>query len=906
MDELRRVLLPPLRFAQRDNYACMNRLGGFQHLILKTLQRLEDDLPKPLATQLRQLGCNFDTLSHQARRARVESLLTALQPRAALLPKTSVDSKHPERSLRDFAPAAPVDSKHPERSLRDFVPAAPVDSKHPERSLRDFAPAVPVDSKHPERPQGVVKQTHAVGKGAQPPPFLAEQSPATVQALQADGIRTARDVLHVVPKDYVVCRAVDHVDDLRTGTVCAVFGSVVSVQRARSKVPRVDVTLHVISAEDTAIGVLRLTFFRLPQSANWFQPQRRLTLVGTVSRYRSQWQMVHPRILSGDRRQQASGVRVVYPTCAGLSSQAWEKVMAAARSEILQDPPVDPVAEEIRRTYQLAPLADAYKAVHEPPSVDDVQQWQCWSRKETPFHRRLAFEELLGLQIALSVKHNDDAGDERCSSPPLRGFAQSGSGGLETSREAAGSGGLRPFVSSSSGKLETPREVVGCGKTNPRSGPRELYGEFFPHEPTACQLRVLDEIVSDMAKTMPMTRLLHGDVGAGKTAVAAAVCLHVVRAGLQCALMAPTEVLARQHERTLAGLFAPLGIHTALVTNQLKGKQRKAFCGRLAAGEVHVAVGTHALLSDDIQFKGLGLCIIDEQHRFGVAQRARLRHKGERSGLTPHLLVMTATPIPRSLALVLYGNMSISTLRSLPAGRQPIATRLLRGEPEVVVRELTALLRRSHRKAYVVYPLIDESEKVDLADAKRGYAALQARLGEDKVLLLHSRLTSAQRQQVMEDFAHGDARVLVATTVVEVGVDVPSATCMVIVQAERFGLSQLHQLRGRVGRGKAASECLLVAPKHVSDTAYERLKVLTQTGDGFRIAEADLAARGPGDFVGKRQSGAPLLRCCDLLRHADLIEPARRSAAHILQRDPHLQDPVHESYRQTAAWQTLS
>ncbi|MEM7495469.1 MAG: ATP-dependent DNA helicase RecG [Myxococcota bacterium] len=882
VDELRRVLLPPLRFAQRDNYACVDRLGGFQHLVHATLRRLAPDLPESLVGRLRQLGRDFDTLSHRARRARVERLLTALQ---------SPDTFHGNSDRLDGMQEAnrSDEGKH--------IAPAPASRDAMNRVSTNASPAPPCHPRsgqtrndkgrghHNARDDGVGDQkvlsaasghadTEGFGeqKGMRSLGLFEGISKNVVGDLQADGIRSARDVLHVVPKDCVVCRAVDRIGDLRTGAVCAVFGWVVSVQRIQGKVPRVDVTVSVISSGDTVIGLLRLTFFRMPQSASWFQPQRRLTLVGPVSRYRGQWQMVHPRILSGDRRRQAGGARVVYPTCAGLSSQAWEQVVAAALSHMRRYPPADPVPKEIQQTYQLAALADAYRAVHEPPPTDDAQQWQRWCRKETPFHRRLAFEELLGLQIALSVTRNNNASTEM--------------------------GGKQEKAAS--------RAVAAAPRLPELADARELYRQFFPHEPTPCQLRVLDEIAADTAKSMPMTRLLHGDVGAGKTAVAAGACLHVVRAGLQCALMAPTEVLAKQHERTLTALFAPLGIRVALVTNQLKGKQRKACCAGLASGEPHVAVGTHALLSDDIQFKRLGLCIIDEQHRFGVAQRGRLRHKGERAGLTPHLLVMTATPIPRSLALVLYGNMRISTLRSLPAGRQPIATRLLRGEPEAVVRELTALLRRTHRKAYVVYPLIDESEKVDLADAKRGCKALQARLGEDNVLLLHSRLTPAQRQQVMERFAQGVARVLVATTVVEVGVDVPEATCMVVVHAERFGLSQLHQLRGRVGRGTTASECLLVAPRHVSDTAYERLKVLTETVDGFRIAEADLAARGPGDFVGKRQSGAPLLRCCDLLRHADLIEPARRVAADILQRDPRLAEPAHAPYRQTAAWQTLS
>ncbi|MEM7588585.1 MAG: ATP-dependent DNA helicase RecG [Myxococcota bacterium] len=439
-----------------------------------------------------------------------------------------------------------------------------------------------------------------------------------------------------------------------------------------------------------------------------------------------------------------------------------------------------------------------------------------------------------------------------------------------------------------------------------KQGVRGLYKMFFPYEPTPCQLKALKEIVTDMSQDTPMTRLLHGDVGAGKTAVAAAACLHAVQHKLQCAVMAPTEVLAQQHAKRLTQLLEPLGVRVVLLTGQIKGKVRRERILQLKTETTHVAVGTHALLSEDVEFARLGLCVVDEQHRFGVDQRSRLRQKGAKNACVPHLLVMTATPIPRSLALTLYGNMNISTLRTMPAGRKAVVTRVIRGDPSAEALRLAAWIDQHHRQAYVVYPLIDESEKLDLEGAKQGYEALRQQLGDDAVVLLHGRMTSAQKQEAMRAFVSGTVRVLVSTTVIEVGVDVPKASCMVVMHAQRFGLSQLHQLRGRVGRGKTASECLLVAPQGLGQVAYKRLQVLTKSNDGFHIAQADLMARGPGDFLGKRQSGVPLFRFCNLISHADLIEPSRQLAQEILRRDPALENEAHTPYRQACAWQTLS
>ncbi|MEM7402799.1 MAG: ATP-dependent DNA helicase RecG [Myxococcota bacterium] len=680
---------------------------------------------------------------------------------------------------------------------------------------------------------------------------------STLHALTAEGIVTLRDLLHVLPRDYARCHAVQQPHDLQPDTLCSVYGQVMHLQRTAGPKPRLQVTLQ------GAHGVIALIFFHFFPKDSRFQIGRHITAVGTAKRFQNFWQIVHPRVLLGDQRQPFNKIQVIYPTCAGLSSTQLYKLQQQALIMLANQSVADPIPAALQSQYGLAKLSETYIYLHRPPRQMDKQQYQELQDKKTAQHRRAAFEELLALQITLGRMANKSH--------------------------------------------EQPSKKQTAIKLPPiKQGARALYKSFFPHEPTACQLTALQEIAADMSRETPMTRLLHGDVGAGKTAVAAAACLHVTQQQLQCAVMAPTEVLAQQHAQRLKQLFDPLGIAVVLLTGQVKGKQRQQQTLQLSTGEAQVAVGTHALLSEDVQFARLGLCIIDEQHRFGVAQRGRLRQKGANGQVMPHLLVMTATPIPRSLALTLYGNMHISTLRSLPQGRQPIKTRVVRGEPTQKLADLAHKIKQQHRQAYVVYPVIDESEKLDLDGAKQGYEVLCQQLGDNSVVLLHGRMTPTQKQEAMAAFAAGCVQVLVSTTVVEVGVDVANASCMIIMHAQRFGLSQLHQLRGRVGRGTAASECILVAPSGLGQIAYERLQVLTKSSDGFHIAQADLTARGPGDFLGKRQSGAPLFRCCDLAAHADLIEPSRQLAQQILQQDPELKQQPHTPYRQTCAWQNIS
>ena len=415
----------------------------------------------------------------------------------------------------------------------------------------------------------------------------------------------------------------------------------------------------------------------------------------------------------------------------------------------------------------------------------------------------------------------------------------------------------------------------------------------LPYSLTAAQERVWKEIRADMAAPFPMNRLLQGDVGSGKTVVACLAIVTAIEAGYQAALMAPTEILAEQHALTLDRILAPLGLTVTLLTNATRGKARRERLEALRAGAVGCVVGTHALVQKAVGFKRLGLAVVDEQHRFGVVQRATLRGKGE----TPDVLVMTATPIPRTLALTLYGDLDVSVLDEMPPGRQRIVTGIRdeKGRPRVY--DFLRAEMQAGRQVYVVYPLVEESEVLDLRAATAMAERLRAEVfPEFQVGLLHGRMSFADKDAVMADFRRGAIHLLVSTTVIEVGIDVPNASVMVIEHAERFGLSQLHQLRGRVGRGEWKSYCILMS-QGASEDARRRLAAMEETGDGFRIAEADLGIRGPGDFFGTRQSGLPAFRVADLLRDGVLLEEARGDAFALVATDPELARLEHRALR---------
>jgi ATP-dependent DNA helicase RecG len=486
------------------------------------------------------------------------------------------------------------------------------------------------------------------------------------------------------------------------------------------------------------------------------------------------------------------------------------------------------VPAEIIARHNLIPRIEAFRKVHFPADDAPIEHY---NEAKSPAHRRLIFEEFFWLSIALGVRRG-----ERVSEPK---------------------GAI----------IEISDRV------------RQAVRAILPFTPTNAQKRALKEIVEDMTSDKPMNRLLQGDVGSGKTIVAVQAMIVAVENGYQAALMAPTEILAEQHARNIKRITAQTPYRVELLTGSLKAKDKRAVHEALAAGETDIVVGTHAIIQEAVEFKQLGLAVIDEQHRFGVMQRAEIR----RRGLNPDVLVMTATPIPRSLAMTVYGDLEVSVIDELPPGRTPIKT-FVRGEDrrEKIYEFIRDQIRQG-RQVYVVYPIIEESEKLDLRNATEMYEDLRHEVfPEFKIGLLHGRMKSAEKDEVMRAFIASETQILVATTVIEVGVDVPNSSVMLIEHAERFGLSQLHQLRGRVGRGAAESYCILLAQFKQTKEACERLKIMEDTSDGFKIAEKDLELRGPGEVMGTRQSGIPAFRVANIVRDQKILESARREADFML------------------------
>jgi ATP-dependent DNA helicase RecG len=595
---------------------------------------------------------------------------------------------------------------------------------------------------------------------------------------------------------------------------------------------------------------------------SFYPSQQKALAVGNVIRARGEvkggflgFTMMHPsfKTAGGDL---ATALTPVYPTVAGLPQGYLRKVVLGglARADLSETMPAGLFERYFSAQIGTQPaylLPEALSFLHHP--TPDVSLSQLEDRTH-PAWQRLKAEELLAQQLSQ----------------------------LQAKRERAA---LRAPVLASKGKTSLYEKLL----------------EIIPFKLTAAQERVCSEITLDLAHNIPMHRLLQGDVGSGKTVVAALAAAKCIDAGWQCALMAPTEILAEQHFRKLIGWLEPLGITTAWLTGSQKTKERREALALIASGEAMLVVGTHAVIQDKVQFKNLALAIIDEQHRFGVAQRLALRSKMVAdTNLEPHLLMMTATPIPRTLAMSYYADLDVSTIDELPPGRTPIVTKVVNdARRDEVIERIRSQLTEG-RQIYWVCPLIEESEALDLTNATETHEQLCTALGDVQlkddqpimVGLLHSRMPVAEKKAVMSLFTSGHMQVLVSTTVIEVGVDVPNASLMVIEHAERFGLSQLHQLRGRVGRGAAASVCVLLystgdAPR-LGETARARLKAMVETNDGFEIARRDLEIRGPGEFLGARQSGAALLRFADLATDTELLDWARQCAPVMLDKFPEL------------------
>ena len=634
------------------------------------------------------------------------------------------------------------------------------------------------------------------------------------------GIQSVQGLLLHLPLRYIDETHITAVRDLRVGESVQVEGEIVHAEVSYK--PR----KALMARLEDASGQLTLRFLHFyPSQIAALKVGKKLRVYGEVRSGFFGYEMVHPSCKAvGETSVVAQTLTPVYPSVAGLSQASLRKAIGLA---LKQQAWTETLPASLYQALNFPSFADSLQALHNPAADADVV---ALSDKTTPHSRRLALDELLAQQLSMR-KH----------------YAR--------------------------------RRSVDAPRFMPSKKWVSALLKSLPFALTSAQQKVALEIERDLTQAHPMQRLLQGDVGSGKTIVACMAALQAIENGWQVALMAPTEILAEQHYQKMLGWLKPLGIQTAWLTGSQSKKDRELAMQAIANGSAQLAVGTHALFQEAVQFKQLGLAIIDEQHRFGVQQRLALRQKGQPE---PHQLMMTATPIPRTLSMSYYADLDVSVIDELPPGRTPIVTKLVsEARRDEILQRVRESCAQGHQ-AYWVCPLIEESEALQLVTANDTFALMQSIFPELTIGLVHGRLKSAEKQAVMTAFSAGRIQLLVATTVVEVGVDVPNANLMVIEHAERMGLSQLHQLRGRVGRGAAKSTCILLYQNKLSEMASARLKVIYESNDGFAIAQADLNLRGPGEFLGLRQSGVPMLKIADLNRDADLLEYAKSQAEALL------------------------
>jgi len=652
------------------------------------------------------------------------------------------------------------------------------------------------------------------------------------------GISNVEDALEYLPWRYEDRSNIKKIGRISYGSFETVMGAVISSEVIETKRKWVKVSQLVIS---DGSGMLVGSWFNQKYMAGKFKPGEKIILSGIVKSnpYRSGLpQIDNPEyeIMKGDEaedRIHAGRIVPIYHATAGLTVREIRNQISAILDAV--DGSVqETLPDFLIKKYSLMPASEAVPEVHFPTKEKDLA---VLNRGTSAAHRRLSFEELFSLELGLALRK-------------------------------------RGVIVEKKGISFKPVNTLESALRN-----------GLPYKLTIAQERVIAEIKQDMTADRPMNRLVQGDVGCGKTVVALIASLMAVENGYQACLMAPTEILADQHFKNISSLILPLGITVRSLTGRMKKKEKEALLAGIGSGEAQIVVGTHALIEQNVKFHRLGLAIIDEQHRFGVMQRSTLTSKG----YEPDVLVMTATPIPRTLALTVYGDLDVSVIDEMPPGRSPIVTRLYFEPKRKEAYQFLDTELKKGRQVYVVYPLVEESEKSDLKAATEMAAHLQKdvfpgwRLG-----LLHGRMKSDEKEAVMALFKSGQTHILVSTTVIEVGVDVPNASVMVIEHPERFGLAQLHQLRGRVGRGAHQSFCILMGPRMFAEEARDRLNAFARTNDGFQIAEEDLRLRGPGEFFGTRQSGLPDLRAANIIRDADLLEKARMEAFDLVQQDPEL------------------
>lgn len=725
--------------------------------------------------------------------------------------------------------------------------------------------------------------------------FLKGVGPRNAATLAKIGLRTVRDILYHVPRRYEDRRNIPSIGSLKIGQFATVRGRVVRVESR--PVRRGGMVILKVYLSDRS-GTVVLTWFNQPWIKRKFEEyEGEVVAYGQVKEASwgceissPEWELIEDEEDAGDFAR----IVPIYPSTEGLTQKTIRRAAHAAAEHYIEFVE-DPFPPEILKKYRLRPLRWALRELHMPQEEAN--------RLEA--RRRLVFEEFLYLQLALAMRRAETHQEIGISFPVSRllvgGSSELGTRNPELTGKKRASAGQKlktkhtAKAALSGGPAPSRQEAL----LDPRAAIRESSSEaplwdqihaMLPFELTGAQRRVIQEIWADMELPHPMNRLVQGDVGSGKTAVAACAMLAAVRSGYQAVLMAPTEILAEQHWSNLHRLFEPMGLDVALLVGKQSATEKKKQVERTASGQADIAIGTHALIQEHVEFKRLGLVIVDEQHRFGVLQRAALR---EKSFGNPDVLVMTATPIPRTLTMTLYGDLDLSVIDELPPGRRPVKThwKMPSERPSVYagVKQLVA----EGRQAYFVCPMVSESEKMMAHAAEELYERLRRDYyPELRVGLLHGQLKSREKEEIMDQFRSHALDILVSTTVIEVGVDVPNSSVMVVEDANRFGLSQLHQLRGRVGRGEYQSYCILVADAK-SDEARTRMEAMVSTGDGFKIAEIDLNLRGPGELLGTKQSGNLDLHIADLIQDAAQLEVARQAAMEIIADDPSLSKKEH-------------
>lgn len=673
--------------------------------------------------------------------------------------------------------------------------------------------------------------------------YIKGVGPKLAEVFGRRGIKTVKDLLEFFPRGYEDQRAARNIASLKVNEIVSLKAQVVkvhSVSLGRSHRKMYDVVVR------DASGQIHCKYFRVPYKGYFerFSPFKEVRVVGKVIEYRGRIEFHHPDIRDIEVDEELQDALIpLYTEIEGVSSNKLLKLVRSVFDQVKSDPLFfsEDLPPWIRQNYKLMAREAAVKQLHYPLPEQAKDYFEFKSQAQ----RRIIFDEFFWLELYLAARKS---GFKKEQGPEIR-----------------------------SEELLVKKIL-----------------QSLPFQMTGAQKRVFEEIKKDMSASTCMHRMVQGDVGSGKTLVAFLASALAAESGYQSCLMAPTEILAEQHFLNAKRILVGAGMKVALLTGKTKTAERRETLADLVAGKINLLIGTHALIEDEVKFSKLGLVMVDEQHRFGVEQRGVLKGKG----ISPHFLVMTATPIPRTLAMTVYGDLDVSVIDEMPPGRSPIQTRVIFQNKRSQALDFLLEQIKKGRQAYIVYPLVAESEKMDLKNAIEEYEKLQQQFPQIRWALLHGKMKSDEKEKVMSAFRAHQLDVLVSTTVIEVGVDVPNANIMIIEHAERFGLSQLHQLRGRVGRGEHKSFCVLIMGYAVSEEGRQRTEIMEKTTDGFKIAEFDLEMRGPGEFLGTRQSGLPGFRMANLVRDVKILQEAREAAFEVLKKDPHLNKAEHQRLRE--------